>query len=137
MCVRGQCLGLQRAAQSWHLASQCLKSVLLQKPHEETARQKTVADLWFEKEYTDWIVEYVKVVQNAESKTKKELEVKDKRISSNGGTDLEVKAVAGNKTALALHCRRSCALSGVTVADLIGKCPTASCAKFLYHISPK
>jgi len=31
---------------------------------------------------------------------------------------MEVKVTAGNKTLLALHCRRSCALSGVTVADL-------------------
>jgi len=33
-----------------------------------------------QKEYTNWISEYVKVVQNAEINTKKELEVNNQRM---------------------------------------------------------
>jgi len=33
-----------------------------------------------EKEYTDWISEYVEVVQNAEINTKMELEVNNQRL---------------------------------------------------------
>jgi hypothetical protein len=54
-----------------------------------------------------------------------------RRCSSNDGKYLEVNATARNKTLLAVHCKSSCALSGVTVADLTWQMHYSIMCKFL------